>query len=197
MTSDIHRDRAGKLLSRSDSEKRRLEHEAARLFMRAYEKKYHQSMRNIWHNDPAKPDVSCYLAGKPLDLEIAHLYASEQEARIASGDRPSAKLHEHYHGEEHLWAYLTDLASMDSSRKLRTALNRILASKARKHYNTSRCWLVIRNASPLWQYDDFIAVVSHMTIADPLFEKIWLLPDFNGSGPLILLADKEKTGTAQ
>lgn len=192
MTSDIHHDNSGKQLSRSETEKRRLEHEAARLFMRAYERQFHQSMRHIWHNDPAKPDISCYLQGKHLDLEIAHLYASEQEARIASGDLAGTRHHQHYHGEEHLWAYLADLAGMDSRHKLHTSLERILASKARKHYNTDRCWLVIRNASPLWQRQDFIPVVSHLTLADHPFKKIWLLPDFNGSEPLVLIDDKEK-----
>ena len=62
------------------SEKIRLEHEAARLFMRLYQRRYGVSMRHIWHNEPAKPDVSCYLEQQRLDLEIAHLYGSEAEA---------------------------------------------------------------------------------------------------------------------
>lgn len=188
MTSDVHHDHAGNPLSLSESEKRRLEHDAARLFMRSYEKEFHQQIRHIWHNDPAKPDVSCYLQGQELDLEIAHLYASEQEARIASGDKAGTRHHEHYHGEEHLWAYLTELASMDSSNRLHNALSHILSSKARKHYNTKRCWLVIRNASPLWQHQDFMQVLPHLRIPPHPFEKIWLLPDFTGSGPLIQLS---------
>ena len=62
------------------SEKIMLEHQAAKVFMRLYEQQFKQPMRHIWHNQPAKPDVSCYFAGERLDLEIAHLYGSEVEA---------------------------------------------------------------------------------------------------------------------
>lgn len=191
MTSDVRHDDEGNPLSYSDSEKRRLEREAARLFMRAYEQQFHQPMRHIWHNEPAKPDISCYLGGAPLDLEIAHLYANEREARIASGDLPGSKHHEHYHGDEHLWAYLAELASMDSSRKLHTSLSHILNSKGRKHYNTSRCWLVIRNASPLWGQQDFLQVIPHLTVPPSPFEKIWILSDFRGTDPLLQLAQPQ------
>ncbi|WP_430462654.1 hypothetical protein ACQUQU_07660 [Thalassolituus sp. LLYu03] len=187
MTSDVFHDHEGKPLSYSDSEKRRLEREAARLFMRAYEHEFHQPMRHIWHNEPTKPDISCFLQGQSLDLEIAHLYASEQEAAIAAKDLHTKSHQDQYHGEEHLWAFLTDLASMDSSHKLHTALSRILHSKARKHYNTQRCWLIIRNASPLWGRKDFLQVLPHISIPANPFEKIWLLSDFRGTDPLLQL----------
>lgn len=187
MTSDIHHDEQGKPLSHSESEKRRLEREAAKFFMRAYEKQFHQPMRHIWHNQPAKPDISCFLNGAELDLEIAHLYASEQEARIAAGDNPPPAAADQYHGEEHLWAYLADLASMETGRKLHTALQRILTSKARKRYHSNRVWLVIRNASPLWQHDDFLPIVRHLVLPPHHFEQIWLLTDFKGENPLLRL----------
>gem|GEM_PF-217375 len=187
MTSDILHDHSGRPLSRSESEKRRLEHEAARRFMRAYEKQMRQSIRHIWHNDPAKPDVSCYLQSKKLDLEIAHLYASEQEARIASGDVAGTRHHEHYHGEEHLWAYMYALSCHDWQRKLKESLTAVLASKARKHYNSDRCWLVIRNASPLWQFTDFRQILPHIVLPQTPFEQIWIVPDFPGEQPVLRL----------
>ncbi len=185
MTSDIHHTQDGKPLSHSDTEKRRLERDAAKLFMRAYEREFHQPIRHIWHNEPAKPDISCYLQGEALDLEIAHLYASENEARIASGDHPRETDHNHYHGDDHLWSYLADLASLESGRKLHTALNRILVNKARKRYHSKRVWLVIRNASPLWNRDDFLPIVRHLKLPHHHFEKIWLIPDFPGEQELI------------
>jgi len=187
MTSDIYHDDDGTPLTQSESIKRKLERDAARLFMRAYEQQFHSQIRHIWHNQPAKPDISCYLNGKALDLEIAHLYASEQEAQIASSDQAHNNEQSQYHGDEHLWAYLAALSSMDSASRLHTALCRILESKARKHYNSKRCWLVIRNASPLWQHKDFCQVVSHLTIPANPFEQIWLVPDFPGEEPLIKL----------
>ncbi len=48
--------------------------------MRLYQHKFGVKMQHIWHNEPAKPDVSCYLEQQRLDLEIAHLYGSEAEA---------------------------------------------------------------------------------------------------------------------
>ena len=64
----------------SEQEKIALEHGAAKLFLRCYEKQFGVSMRNIWHNTPSKPDVSCYKGDERLDIEVAHLYASETEA---------------------------------------------------------------------------------------------------------------------
>jgi len=66
-------------MNSSIQEKIYLEHEAARLFMRFYEKQTGIPMRHIWHNLPRKPDVSCYLNDSKLDLEIAHIYGSEAE----------------------------------------------------------------------------------------------------------------------
>lgn len=69
----------------SDEEKRQLEHDAAKLFLRCYEQQQGIHMRNIWHNEPNKPDVSCYQENEQLDIEIAHLYASETEAMAVLG----------------------------------------------------------------------------------------------------------------
>lgn len=186
MTSDPLRAKDGKLLRFSDSEKRKLEREAAKLFMRNYEKQFGIPARHIWHNEPAKPDISCYLNDEPLDLEIAHLYASEHEARLASGNSLSPLSPDRYKGDEHLWLYLSELASFDSDEKLQTALTRILTNKAHKSYQSERVWLVIRNASPLWQQEDFVALLP-IVLPSHHFEQIWLLSDLLGHEPLIQL----------
>ena len=90
-----------------------------------------------------------------------------------------------FYGDDHLWSYLADLASLESGRKLHTALNRILLNKARKRYHSKRVWLVIRNASPLWNRDDFLPIVRHLKLPHHHFEKIWLIPDFPGEQELI------------
>ena len=56
----------------SDDEKIRLEHEAAKLFMRWYETNTGKEIRHLWHKQPSRPDVSCTLEGDALDLEITH-----------------------------------------------------------------------------------------------------------------------------
>jgi len=193
VTSDIHHYDNGKPLNRSDSIKRQLERDAAKHFLRLYEQMHQTPMRNISHNEPSRPDISCHLDGKPLDLEIAHLYASASEARILSQELidqiqghqvpiklPNKEL-EPNDKELELFNYLSDLIKMSSQQRLITALSRILISKGQKHYDSARVWLVIRNASPLWQAKDFQQCIQHFQVPNNPFEQIWLLPEFDGS----------------
>lgn len=198
MTSDIHHYDNGKPLNLSESTKRQLERDAAKHFLRLYEQMYQTPMRNISHNEPSRPDISCHLDRKPLDLEIAHLYANPSEAKILSREiieqvqghkilpensdtlepsdtlKPSDK-------ERELLNYLSDLFEMSSQQRLITALTRILNSKSQKSYDSPHVWLVIRNASPLWQAQDFQQCMQHFNIPESPFEQIWLLPEFDGS----------------
>ena len=171
MTSDIHHYDNGRPLNHSESIKRQLERDAAKHFLRLYEQMHETPMRNIWHNEPAKPDISCHLDGKPLDLEIAHLYANKSEAKEVSN--------------REFIRSLSDLEEMDSQESLSTALGRLLNSKAKKQYDSPRVWLVIRNASPRWQADDFKRCLAHFQMPENPFEQIWLLPEFDGSQPPI------------
>lgn len=200
MTSDIHHYDDGKPLNRSETLKRQLERDAAKHFLRLYEQEYKTPMRNIWHNEPSRPDISCHLDGQPLDLEIAHLYATAGEAKILTREiieqfqkkskgqlldastsvQTSAK-------EQELLDYLFELIDMDSQQRLVTALSRILSSKGQKTYDSPRVWLVIRNASPLWKADDFKQCIPYFKTPNNPFEQIWLLPEFDGSEPPIRL----------
>jgi hypothetical protein len=193
MTSDIHHYDNGKPLNRSESIKRQLERDAAKHFLRLYEQMYHTPMRNIWHNEPSRPDISCHLNNKPLDLEIAHLYASHSEAKILAREiveqvqdqrtplSPDQKELIVSDKELELLNYLFDLAAMDSQQRLITALTRILTSKGQKSYRSPRVWLIIRNASPLWQVKDFEQCMKQFKVPENPFEQIWLLPEFDGS----------------
>ena len=197
MTSDIHHYDNGKPLNRSESIKRQLERDAAKHFLRLYEQMYHTPMRNIWHNEPSQPDISCHLDGKPLDLEIAHLYASTSEAKVLAREiteqvqdpqtQSTQEQLERSAKELELLHYLSDLVEMNSQQRLITALSRILLSKSQKNYDSPRVWLVIRNASPLWRAIDFQQCISHFNIPKHPFEQIWLLPEFDGSQPPIQL----------
>ncbi|WP_114416869.1 hypothetical protein [Marinospirillum perlucidum] len=176
MTSDLNFSREGKPLSDSEKEKIRLEHEAARLFMRLYEACFEVPVRHIWHNEPQKPDVSCYLNKQRLDLEIAHLYGSEVEAMLVLGhDQGNAT-----------WRYLTELAATPPDERLLTALNRILANKAEKNYHSDRVWLVIRNANPLWRREDFLQRMDAICLPEGHpFEQVWVVADFDGESGLV------------
>lgn len=155
----------------SMQEKIHLEHEAAKLFMRLYEKQFGIPMRHIWHNLPRKPDVSCYLNGKKLDLEIAHIYGSEAEAKLILGRG----------ADEKMLASLHQLTLLPVTGRLLAALNAILASKAVKRYHSQRVWLVLRNMNSLWQHMDFEKYRQQIKLpeAHP-FEQIWLIGDAKG-----------------
>ncbi len=186
MTSDIHHYDNGKPLNRSEAIKRRLERDAAKHFLRLYEQMHQTPMRNIWHNEPSRPDISCHIDNKPLDLEIAHLYASASEAKFLTRE-----IIEQVHGQStdiepsekdvELFKYLSDLMEMSSDQRLITALSRILEVKGQKSYDSRRVWLVIRNASPIWKAADFQQCLQHYQIPENPFEQIWLLPEFDGS----------------
>ena len=161
----------------SEAEKVRLEHDAAKLFMRWYERNTGRQIRHIWHNTPIRPDTSCMLDGEKLDLEIAHLYGSEAEAMAILGRELSDKTRLELQQLDH---------AVDD--RLLTALNKILQNKAQKHYASDRVWLVIRNAHPSWKRQDIKALEHKITVPDlHPFEKIWLVADFNGESGIVRL----------
>ena len=153
------------------AEKVRLEHEAARLFMRLYQRRFGVSMRHIWHNEPAKPDVSCYLEQQRLDLEIAHLYGSEAEAMQLLGRELSPQTRD----------ALAALQQIPVQERMLAALDRLIRQKAHKRYDSERVWLVIRNTHPTWHAQQLQGFRQQMTLpkAQP-FEQIWLVADYRG-----------------
>ena len=162
----------------TEQEKVDLEHQAARVFMRAWERQHGEPLRHIWHNKPSKPDVSCYLNGQRLDLEIAHLYGSEVEAMAILGRDLSPSTHQ----------ALLELMQEDVHQRLLHALNRILMVKAQKRYQTRRVWLVIRNANPLWHNDDMLALRHHFTVPkDHPFEQIWMVTNLSNNSDILQL----------
>lgn len=166
----------------SQEEKLALEHDAARLFMRNYEAISGRKIRHLWHNKPIKPDVSCMLEGEKLDIEVAHLYGSEQEAMQILG---------RHLPEETRQALIEQALEANTNQRLLTALNRILKQKAGKRYKSQRVWLLIRNAHPEWdaqtikRFRHRICVPEHHS-----FEQIWMLGDFAGKSGIIRLDSK-------
>ncbi|KZZ25303.1 hypothetical protein A3752_24575, partial [Oleiphilus sp. HI0081] len=156
-----------------------LEHEAAKLFMRHYERLHGQEIRHIWHNKPNKPDVSCELEGLRLDLEIAHLYGSEAEAMAILKRDLTDKTRE---------ALREQANCSNVHERLLSALNRILMNKAQKHYKSQRVWLIIRNAHPAWTSEEIIALRDkiHVPEGHP-FEQIWIVADYQAQSGIVQL----------
>jgi hypothetical protein len=159
-------------LKPSEYEKIQLERQATRLFIGCFASSYKKNILYQQHNLPIKPDVSCTLEGQPLDLEIAHLYGSEQEAMQVLGRELSTTTRKE----------LRALAnSNDTSDRLLNALNHILAKKSQKHYDSKRVWLVIRNAHPAWDVSEIKAVQNKIALPKKHpFEQIWVIGDFKG-----------------
>ncbi|MEJ6474978.1 hypothetical protein [Pseudoalteromonas piscicida] len=153
----------------SEAEKIKLEHDAAKLFLRCYEARFAVHMRHIWHNEPNKPDVSCYQGEAQLDLEIAHFYASEKEAMAVLGRPLSLSIQRE----------LAAMSQAADSDPLSLGLQRLLNQKAKKRYESDRVWLVIRNASPIYHSEDFKRLSAAWEIPDfHPFEQVWVLCDF-------------------
>jgi len=165
-------------MHKSEQEKIALEHQAAKLFMRCYERNTGKPIRHIWHNDPIRPDVSCMLEGEPLDIEIAHLYGSEEEAMAILGRDLTDKTR----------ATLQALNNEPADERLLRSLNKILENKSGKQYDSDRVWLVIRNMHPAWSQADIKALEHLITIPIPhAFEKVWILGDIEGKSGIVRL----------
>lgn len=166
-------------LSSSEQEKMALEHQAAKIFMAAYEHDSGLEIRHLWHNRPSKPDVSCRLEGKRLDMEIAHLYGTELEAKqILGRDLNEGTC---------LELRNLDIVTQPDERLLK-ALNRILANKSQKQYRSQRVWLVIRNAHPAWDRAQIEALRDKIDVPPTHpFEQIWMVGDWAGESGIVQL----------
>jgi hypothetical protein len=161
-------------LSKADWEK-----QAAEVFIAWHNQHFEQQLRFVSNNRPAKPDVSCLLDGSKVDLEIAHLYGTQQDAMSILGKDLS----------EHMKNELARLqANSTVEQRLIVALNRILEQKAHKRYNSQSVWLVIRNAHPRWDADKILAASSSINLPNEhIFEQIWIIGDLNAtSGALCI-----------
>jgi hypothetical protein len=155
------------------------EKQATEVFIAWYSQAYSTSFTFVSHNLPAKPDVSCLLNGSELDLEIAHLYGTEQEAMSILGK----SLNQHTRDE------LIKLRLTSSTQdRLIAALNRILENKSHKTYDSNRVWLVIRNVHPGWQASQLALMHDSLVIPENhSFEQIWLVGDVDAASGAICL----------
>lgn len=117
--------------------------------------------------DPPEPDGLCSFDGLPLHVEVGHFYGTPTDAKHLLGrtgksaPTPEEKL-------------LSSLIPLDT--RLLFPLNRLLTDKSTKTYQTSRVWLLIRSAFPIWSLNDFEEHQAHIFIpSEHPFEQIWLL----------------------
>jgi hypothetical protein len=163
-------------------EKEYLEVTAAHTFCKAYSGMYRVQASFDHLNMPRKPDVTVFIDGAPQDLEIAHLYSNEEEAKqlkfLMDPTTP---------GDVLLSARsMVPLTPLQTN--LLDALTDLLNKKSKKYYRSQQPWLVIRNASPKWQRKDFEVAMDALRVpkVHP-FHEIWLIPDLTGKQGLIRL----------
>ena len=119
------------------------------------------------------------LEGQRLDIEVAHLYGSEAEARQILGHELDDKT-------------ILELRNLNKmfkpNQRLLNALNRILINKSHKSYKSNRVWLVIRNAHPAWETPQIKALQHCIDVpVNHPFEQIWMVGDWAGDSGIIQL----------
>ena len=97
--------------------------------------------------NPPEPDGFCLLDGKPLHIEVGHVYGAQSDAKQLLGRTGMAAPSD----EEKILSTLIPL-----ERRSLLPLNRLLVNKATKTYQASRVWLVVRSALPMWSRQDFV-----------------------------------------
>ncbi len=166
-------------LTITDGDKVAWEKQATKVFIKWYNITFTKQLTFLSNNQPSKPDVSCLLDGNKIDIEIAHLYGTEQEAMAILGK----ELGEHTRRE-----LVKQQINSTTEQRLVSALNRILEQKSHKQYASQHAWLVIRNAHPGWNTEK-IKFASDQ-IVQPLnhpFEQVWIVGDLEAkSGALCI-----------
>ncbi|MFC3152596.1 hypothetical protein ACFOEK_16285 [Litoribrevibacter euphylliae] len=166
-------------------EKEYLEVTAAHTFCKAYSGMYRVPASFEHLNMPRKPDVTVSIDGEEQDLEIAHLYSNEEEAKqLKSLVDPSLP-------DNTLLSIRSMVPLTPLQSNLLDALSDLLNKKSTKYYRSQNPWLVIRNASPKWQRRDFEVAISKLKVPKiHPFHEIWLIPDLVGKQGLIRLYPK-------
>jgi hypothetical protein len=164
---------------KTQSEKIRLEVYAVIYLLRYLRKNLQSKVRLKKLASPPYPDIICEIDGREIGIEVAHLYGSQRDARQTFGrSKPIENTMEHR--VKHSMVPLNDRIPID--------LNNILHSKAQKNY-PGTTWLLIRNAYPLWDLNDFQAYIDQVKIPKcHHFGNIWLLCDQKGLSGAIKLS---------
>lgn len=130
---------------------------------------------------PPKPDTRCTAEGRDVYVEVTHIYGTKADAKFML-DRKGK--------DSPTWDEQIGAACIPIHSRLLLPLNELLDSKAKKIYPVSPVWLLIRNALPLWQEDEFRDHLDEIVIPkNHTFQRILLLCGTRKSFGLIDLCD--------
>lgn len=149
-------------------EKRRLEFYAVLYFIRDQRKNHHRWLLFKEFSEPPNPDTYCLLNGEQVGIEVTHLFGNNHDAKKLLGKTST---------NEQLKQIKKNMALVPLNHYIPNEINRILEDKGKHHYG-NKTWLVIRNAFPLWDKEDFEMYRSEIIIPhNHAFEEIWLICD--------------------
>ena len=156
-------------------QKESLEYHAVINFVSEYNQTHKRQFTFLHLCNPPMPDALCDLNGREIGIEVVHSYGTKIEAAIRLGNRKTAD----FSKEEHLARRIIPI-----NKRSLNSLIRLLSKKAGKHYSFSPVWLIIRNAFPLWEKNDYKQYKKEICIPENHpFRQIWLLCDKNSVGP--------------
>jgi hypothetical protein len=148
------------------SEKELLEFWATINLIRYFRSNLHQDLKLVDMLSPPDPDVKCLLGDKHIYIEIGHLYGDEVDARqILGRSKNGEKTHKSR----------VNHACIPLSDRLPNCLNKLLEEKSKMRYGPGT-WLLIRNAYPIWDINDFKRFRNRIIIPkNHTYETIWLI----------------------
>jgi len=163
-------------LAKRNSEKRRIEHEAIKLFIQLFNEQENNKLRLMYQRE--RPDaVLEYTATRSkLGVEITHLFYDACEAKQLFGRSDQ----EDCDGPKSFDVMLAELNN-------RIHRKETIFTQVQMNYPIS---LLIRNASPRYGRSSFIEHLERISLSRHIFQDIWLLThDHDSNWHLMRLPD--------
>jgi len=150
-------------------EKDRLEQGAFETFASLYNANAARGhLEFVSHRMPPYPDLECTLDGRPLFVEVAHVFGTAIDARavVRHGTR----------SEPSAFEKNADVVVANMEERIITPLNSTIAEHCIKDYMGSPLWLLVRIGNPLYDLSEF-NMYKHRLLAPAQhpFDEIWLM----------------------
>lgn len=164
------------------AEKESLEHATLQKFIDAYNAEHGDAPLHLVRMGDA-PDGIVRMGPNEIGIEIAHVYGTDFDARNRLGRAGDVAT---IQDDASLWKRHIDNATIPLDQRILTSLKRVLKKKAQKQYGGD-CWLLLRNAFPLWAKSDFLQHMNRIQIPEHEYDQIWLLCGQDSSDGILRL----------
>jgi len=158
-------------------EKEALEFYALQHFIATYNRTHSTLLRFVELRKPPEPDALCLIDGEELWIEVTHLHGSEPVDAMRNLGRWPPRNAEGSWIEKHE----QETRRKSLQQRVLPKLNESLDDKANTPYSRSPVWLLVRNAFPLWNKQDFEQHIDEIAVPESHpFQHIWLLTERDG-----------------